>query len=143
MRIPGFNDLTGHGMNEPWPLQDFFELGALASAVPCARLHARHVLREWGLSSFNAELVVNELVANAVKASQALAEGSPVRLWLVPGPARILVTVWDPSPLPPARIDTGEQAEHGRGLMLVEAVCERWGWYRREDRDGKYVWAVV
>jgi len=31
-----------------WPLCSYLELGALPTAVPCARLHARHVLREWG-----------------------------------------------------------------------------------------------
>jgi hypothetical protein len=31
-----------------WPLRSHLELGALSSAVPCARLHAKHVLWEWG-----------------------------------------------------------------------------------------------
>jgi AT hook motif len=31
-----------------WPLCSYLELGALPTAVPCARLHARHVLRERG-----------------------------------------------------------------------------------------------
>ncbi len=44
--IPLFITRQGRGMNDRWPLQDFLELGALASAVPCARLHARQVLRE-------------------------------------------------------------------------------------------------
>ena len=39
------NDLTGR-----WPLRSFLELGALPSAVPCARLHARQVLWEWRLT---------------------------------------------------------------------------------------------
>jgi len=31
-------------------LNSYLKLGAPPSAVPCARLHARHVLREWGMS---------------------------------------------------------------------------------------------
>jgi hypothetical protein len=43
-------------------------LGALPSAVPCARAHARAVLHGWGLRTLSpdAEAVVSELVANAV-----------------------------------------------------------------------------
>jgi hypothetical protein len=33
---------------DQWPLQSFLELGALPGAVPCARLHTRHLLWEWG-----------------------------------------------------------------------------------------------
>jgi hypothetical protein len=32
----------------PRPLRSYLELGALPTAVPCARLHARHLLWEWG-----------------------------------------------------------------------------------------------
>ena len=50
-----------------WPLTSNLELGALASAVPCARLHARLVLLEWGLAHIadDAELIVSELTTNA------------------------------------------------------------------------------
>ncbi len=34
-----------------WPLRDFLEYGALPSAVPSARLHARQIAWEWGLSA--------------------------------------------------------------------------------------------
>ena len=51
----------------PWPLTSQLELGALPTAVPCARLHARQVILEWGLTGLahTAELVVSELVTNA------------------------------------------------------------------------------
>jgi hypothetical protein len=68
-----------------WPLQSFLELGPLPSAVPCARLHARQVVWEWGLVrlSEDIELIVSELVTNAVRASEGLMPGVPhVRLWL-------------------------------------------------------------
>ena len=63
-------------MNSQWPLQDFLELGALAGAVPCARLHTRQVLWEWDLRNLgeSAELLVAELVTNAVKASRVMTQ---------------------------------------------------------------------
>ncbi len=135
----------GHGANGPWPLQDFLEFGALASAVPCARLHARQVLWEWGLASLceSAELLVTELITNAVMASRAVTQVSPVRLWLVSDRAQILILVWDASPQPPVRVDASGEAENGRGLMLVEAISEQWGWYCRDHSGGKFVWAIM
>src|SRR5579864_226362 len=55
----------------PRPLRSYLELGALPTTVPCARLHARHVLHEWGLNGLapDSELLVSELVTNAVKAT--------------------------------------------------------------------------
>ncbi len=38
----------GTSMADEWPLQSFLELGALPGAVPSARLHARHLMWEWG-----------------------------------------------------------------------------------------------
>ena len=58
--------------------------------------------------------------------------------------ARILVMAWDGAPQPPVRADADPGAESGRGLMLVEAVSSRWGWYHdRESATGKVVWAEI
>jgi anti-sigma regulatory factor (Ser/Thr protein kinase) len=145
VRIPPFMTRRGHAVNGRRPLQDFLELGALVSAVPCARLHARQVLWEWGLASLGgiAELLIAELVTNAINASRAMKQASPVRLWLVSDSAQVLILVWDSSPQLPVRIDVGDEAQNGRGLMLVEAISERWGWYHCEGNDGKFVWAVI
>jgi anti-sigma regulatory factor (Ser/Thr protein kinase) len=134
---------TAPGKTGPWPLQNFLELGALPSAVPCARLHARHVLWEWALTSLieSTELLVSELVTNAVQASRAMEQATPVRLWLLSDSAQILILVWDISPYPPVRTDVGDDAENGRGLLLVEAISEQWGWYFPDDSGGKVVWA--
>lgn len=53
-----------------WPVRSSLELGALPTSVPCARLHTRHLLWEWGLDGLvePAELLVSELVTNAVRA---------------------------------------------------------------------------
>jgi anti-sigma regulatory factor (Ser/Thr protein kinase) len=145
VRVPPFMTQPGHGAQGGWPLQDFLELGALASAVPCARLHARQVAWEWGLRHLaeGTGLIVTEFVTNALSACQVLAQPPPVRLWLVSDRARILIVVWDASPRPPVRAQASGEAEHGRGLMLVEAVSEQWGWYPRSDGRGKFLWAVL
>jgi anti-sigma regulatory factor (Ser/Thr protein kinase) len=132
-------------MNDRWPLQDFLELGALVSAVPCARLHARQVLWEWGIGNLgdSAELLVTELITNAVRASREMTRVCAVRLWLLSDLAQILILVWDASPQTPVLMSVTDEAERGRGLMLVEAVSEQWGWYSRGDGDGKFVWAIA
>ena len=127
-----------------WPYRTFLELGALAGAVPSARLHARLVLLEWGLAALSddTELLVSELVTNGVRASRAIGEPA-VRMWLVSDLRQVVVFVWDASPRPPAQAaDPGAVAESGRGLLLVEALSERWGHFGY-DGDGKVVWAAV
>jgi len=145
VRIPPFMSRGRCGINSQWPFQDFFELGALAGAVPCARLHTRQVLWEWDLRNLgaSAELLVSELVTNAVTASRAMEQAFPVRLWLASDSVQVLILVWDASRQSPVRMGTSDEAENGRGLMLVEAISEQWGWYFREGSDGKFVWAVV
>lgn len=89
-----------------------------------------------------AEVLVSELVTNAVKACGEMTRICPVLLWVLPCRAGIVLVVWDASPLPPVLSPAGEGAECGRGLMLVEALSERWGW-RAAAAGGKFVWAVL
>lgn len=128
-----------------WPLRTFLELGALPGAVPCARLHARNVLAEWGLTVFSesAGLLVSELVTNAIQISRVAEQDAPVRLWLVSDRAQVVIFVWDASPLPPLPGDVGEDVESGRGLLIVQALSERWGWDFPLGMGGKVVWAVA
>ena len=88
-----------------WPLCSHIALGALSGAVPSARLHARHVLLEWGQKSLaeDAELIVSELTTNAVTASQAIDSLHPVRLWLLSDGSRTLILLGDASSHPPRR----------------------------------------
>ncbi|MBM7440951.1 anti-sigma regulatory factor (Ser/Thr protein kinase) [Streptomyces sp. HB132] len=44
-----------------------------------------------------------------------------------------------PAPTGPASPDQ----EGGRGLLLVAALADRWGWYPCVDGPGKTVWAVL
>jgi anti-sigma regulatory factor (Ser/Thr protein kinase) len=128
-----------------WPLRSFLELGALPGAVPCARLHARQLMREWELTGLgdDVELLVSELVTNAVAASRSVTRGLPVRLWLLCDKVRMLIVVWDGCPQAPVRIDVSGDEEGGRGLLLVESISDRWGSYPTPATGGKAVWAVT
>jgi anti-sigma regulatory factor (Ser/Thr protein kinase) len=135
----------GTGTAGQWPLQDFIELGALPRAVPCARLHARHLLWEWGLTSLSesVELLVSELMTNATKASRSVERIEPVRLWLLADKASVLLLIWDASTQAPVRMDINGDAENGRGLLLVESISSSWGWYFPQETGGKVVWALA
>lgn len=132
-------------MASDWPLESHLELGPFPSAVPCARAHARQLLWEWGLANFSerAELLVTELATNAVRASQLLTPVYPIRLWLCSDKQRVAVLIWDASPQPPLRVDVDDDAENGRGLLLVEAISDHWGWYAPSNEGGKVVWCEV
>jgi anti-sigma regulatory factor (Ser/Thr protein kinase) len=151
LRVPPFAVEWAGRLAGEWALHTFLELGALDGAVPSARLHARHVLREWGLTALadDAELVVSELVTNGVQASRAMTHAA-IRLWLASDRTRVVICVWDASPQPPVRMDAAEESENGRGLLLVEAVSAQWGWFPAKpasppaaDGHGKVVWSIV
>ena len=142
-RIPPLADPQGNDVTGRWPLRNYLELGALPSAVPCARLHTRQLLWEWQLTALSgtAELLVSELVTNAVQITQADARTDPVRLWLLADRARLLMLVWDACPLPPVRVSPDGEAENGRGLLLVETLSTRWDHFGHHS-GGKVVWAL-
>jgi anti-sigma regulatory factor (Ser/Thr protein kinase) len=131
---------------QQWPLRSYLELGALPTAVPCARLHARLLLWEWGLNGLaaDAELLVSELVTNAVKTTAGQQQAA-IRLQMRSDSTRVRVEVWDADPRPPVPIDGTPdlQEEGGRGLFLVAALSARWDWYLTEEPAGKVVWCEL
>lgn len=134
----------------PLPRCTSLLLGALPSAVPCARLHARQVLWEWGLSEAveNAELLVSELVTNGVKAARATGQCPPVQVHLCANRLHLLVEVWDgntQAPVPPELENDvpALDADGGRGLFLVQTLSERWGWCPTRSPEGKVIWCEL
>jgi len=113
------------------------------------------VLWEWGLEPLaeTIELLVSEIVTNAVRASRELVAGRflgqrlteipTVRLWLSSDRTAVLIQVWDADHRIPQRRDRGPEAESGRGLLLVEALSAQWGCYVPNGWKGKVVWASV
>jgi anti-sigma regulatory factor (Ser/Thr protein kinase) len=135
---------AGPADRQRWPLASSLEFGALATSVPCARLHTAAVLREWGIGELadDAELIVSELVTNALKASQSLQEIRPFALCLRSDYKRLVIEVWDHSPREPRPAPADGKTEGGRGLLVVEALSTRWG-YQRTGCSVKVVWAVL
>jgi len=137
-------DPTGR---RPWPLCSVLELGALPSAPGCARRYAKCLLREWNLAALTdeVELLVSELVTNAIAATEGLHTliRPPVRLRLLSDRRRVVIEVWDASVRPPVRTDANLTASYGRGLLLVDMVSERWAWTLTPQRGGKVVWCEI
>lgn len=137
-----------------WTFQSAGAFAALPTATPCARLHTRNVAYEWGFRHLadTIELVVSELVTNAVSASvdknqrPHYTDGhgpACVHLRLSTDRRTVLVEVWDENFRPPEPNQACLDDESGRGLMLVEALTERWGWDLPASGRGKIVWALL
>jgi anti-sigma regulatory factor (Ser/Thr protein kinase) len=129
-------------------------LPAMAASVATARLHTRGLLERWRLPKLidDAELVVSELVTNAIKAANNVPPQARypelydklevVCLSICLSAVELRIEVWDPHVEPPRRCQADMEAEGGRGLLLVEYLCERWG-TSRPPFGGKAVWAVI
>lgn len=126
------------------PRSTYLELGAYTSAVPCARLHTRNVMAEWGLRDIadTVELVVCELVTNAIKAS---ADGTAlyVTLRLTAEPAHVRIDVSDDSPQLPQPEPHALDADSGRGFEIVSMLSSNIGVIPDPYGSGKTVWALV
>ncbi|MFF9145033.1 SpoIIE family protein phosphatase [Streptomyces sp. NPDC014861] len=105
------------------------------AAVSGARRFASDVLATWGLEdlSFTTELVVSELVTNAIRYGK-----SPVQLRLILQ-STLTCEVSDASSTAPHLRRARIFDEGGRGLLLVAQCAERWG--TRHGREGKVIWA--
>ncbi|MEU6384108.1 SpoIIE family protein phosphatase [Streptomyces bauhiniae] len=111
-----------------------WEFPADPSAVAAARKAAAGQLAAWGLDemSFTTELVVSELVTNAVRYA-----GGPVGLRLIRGDV-LVCEVNDPSNTQPRLRRARWSDEGGRGLFLIAQLTTRWG--SRYTRNGKTIW---
>jgi anti-sigma regulatory factor (Ser/Thr protein kinase) len=120
-----------------------YGLGTDRQCAKTARDVATATLRQWGLDElcFDVELVVSELVTNALRhAVPHLSPAWPIRLRLLYHAAYLVCAVQDPSHRPPAVTEEDNFSESGRGLHLVEALSVAWGWSLL--RHGKVVWAA-
>jgi len=118
-----------------------FTLPGSPHSARMARFYIRAALSYHSLSGYadDAETVASELIANAVM--HAPAPVVTLALTWMEGSKALAIVVTDPNPLPPVKRVPGKDTEHGRGLHIVEALSERWGWQPR--RPGKAVYAIL
>lgn len=118
-----------------------------AASVQRARRSVRETLAFWGLAALadDAELVVAELVTNAVEHPRTPCGHVETRYTLLPRSAGIRIEVHDadsfsvPMMRPSADDDGG-----GRGLRIVDSLTQHmWGVKTREGAPGKLVWALL
>ncbi|MGW2523439.1 SpoIIE family protein phosphatase [Streptomyces sp. NPDC001617] len=103
--------------------------------VAAARQAATEQLSAWGLdeAAFVTELVVSELVTNAIRYG-----APPVRLRLIRD-RTLICEVSDGSSTSPHLRRAHAFDEGGRGLLLVAQLTQRWG--SRQTARGKTIWA--
>ncbi|MGR3931848.1 SpoIIE family protein phosphatase [Streptomyces sp. BRA346] len=112
-----------------------WEVPADPAAVAPLRAACAQRIRDWGLdeAAFAAELVISELVTNALRYG-----GPPVRIRLLRDRS-LICEVSDGSSTSPHLRRAELTDEGGRGLFLVSQLARRWG--TRYTAHGKVIWA--
>lgn len=108
-------------------------------AVPVARRFATETLRGWRFPTETieiAELVVSELVGNAVEHGDGAAE-----LTMTLRESTVRVAVLDRNPAMPTVMTPTPVDDRHRGLLIVSALTSAWGTER--TAAGKSVWAEL
>ncbi|MGX1122638.1 PAS domain S-box-containing protein [Streptomyces ambofaciens] len=105
------------------------------SGVAATRRSVSEQLTAWGLddTAFVTELVVSELVTNAIRYGEP-----PIQLRLIRHTA-LICEVSDASSTSPHLRRAHAFDEGGRGLLLVAQLTQRWG--SRQTDTGKTIWA--
>ncbi|MGY5045050.1 ATP-binding protein [Streptomyces sp. 900105755] len=108
------------------------------AAAPRAAPELRRWLRD---HTFEVRLCATELLTNVI---DHVGEGAPVTVRVIPtaSPGHTRIEVTDPAPgtSPSLRSATAAE-ESGRGLLLLDALADRWGVERGRDR--KTVWCEL
>ncbi|GGW11035.1 hypothetical protein GCM10018980_49160 [Streptomyces capoamus] len=115
-----------------------WDIPADPALVAPVRKQVVEQLDTWSLreASFTTELVVSELVTNAIRYG-----AHPIRLRLIHDEATLICEVSDTSPTAPHLRRAKTYDEGGRGLLLVAQLTQRWG--SRHHPQGKTIWAEL
>ncbi|MFJ7998099.1 ATP-binding protein [Streptomyces sp. NPDC096310] len=131
-------------MGEPYEVS--FRLTRRRSSVPRARAVLRATLGSWGVGHDVAEageLILSELVTNALRVRVPGDRHVGVRIVRSPVDEMLRLEVSDAGTGRPGVRAPRDDEPGGRGLLLVEAVSERWGVEARPGGIGKTVWAEL
>ncbi|WP_086732562.1 SpoIIE family protein phosphatase [Streptomyces glaucescens] len=115
-----------------------WDIPADPALVAPIRKQVLEQLSTWGLTeaSFTTELVVSELVTNAIRYGS-----HPIRLRLIHDADTLICEVSDTSHTAPHLRRAKTWDEGGRGLLLVAQLTQRWG--SRHTPEGKTIWAEM
>ncbi|WNM33085.1 SpoIIE family protein phosphatase [Streptomyces sp. Li-HN-5-11] len=115
-----------------------WDIPADPALVASIRKQAVEQLGSWELTeaAFIAELVVSELVTNAIRYGTP-----PIRLRLIHDETHLICEVSDTSHTAPHLRRAKTWDEGGRGLLLVAQLTRRWG--SRHTAEGKTIWAEL
>ncbi|MFJ8939329.1 ATP-binding protein [Streptomyces sp. NPDC102365] len=114
--------------------------------MPRARALAHAVLGGWAVGQdvlHTAELLLSELVTNALRAHAPSGRQVGVRIARSTAEGLLMLEVSDEAPGRPEVRTPGDDETGGRGLLLVEALAHRWGVEEHEAGTGKTVWAEL
>ncbi|MER8103015.1 ATP-binding protein [Kitasatospora sp. NPDC094016] len=90
-----------------------------------------------------AELLLGELFANAVQHTDAPTDRLiEIRFSLTPD-HRLRLEVHDAGTGRPSLHTPTPDDEHGRGVLLINELAEKWGCCPRAGGIGKFVWALI
>ncbi|MET9657338.1 ATP-binding protein [Streptomyces sp. NPDC006510] len=111
--------------------------------VSLARAELRTALAGWGFPELEeaAVLVLSELLTNAGQHAR-VTPGREIETRFRPMRGGVRIEVHDASDVPPEVREPEPGACGGRGLVLVEALADRWG-YGARCGPGKVVWAEL
>lgn len=122
--------------------RDVFCLPARDASVAVARRRVGERLCEWGVAPpvhDDAALVVSELFTNALVHT----DSTEITCRLQTTLETVYLAITDQGRgVPGPEVREPEEAENGRGLLLVNALAELWG-VRDEHGCGRTVWAVL
>jgi len=119
-------------------------LPSIPESVRIARFHVRAALGFHGLEKYAdiAVTITSELVTNAVRhVGEDPEETIGVTLAHVWDQLAVGIIVTDSSSAGPVIREPSGTSERGRGLQVVEALSDRWGWH--PEPGGKAVYAVI
>ena len=124
------------------PIRNFdVRLSPTPRGARLARLVTTEQLRTWGLPTDPAAQIVAELAANAASHGRVAGRDFRLLLYVIGDTLRIEVTDTLGEQWPQPQHPTAE-AESGRGLLIVEALADRWG-TAPGPRPRKTVWAEI
>ena len=110
-------------------------------AVGICRRALRDILTSHHLPTLvePAELLASELLGNAIRHTEG-----PAALKLRRSGTSFRLGAWDTDPAPPSA--KPDDDETGRGLRLVDAYADDWGWFQvngPRGGQGKYAWCEL